>query len=142
MCICCEFADSHKTSLVNYYLYQSCHYFYFMHKLNSTTASSHSLLSALYCNRNNATHGCKTSSFTLPKTPTNKTSLNHTLLPVSDTWERYGCFHWQLLQSSMIPVQQLTRNAFPYVKLCLKHTRDTKNKLCTFFFFCLTANGL
>lgn len=67
VCICCEFADSHKTSLVNYYLYQSCHYFYFMPKLNSTAVSSQSLLSALYCNCSNATHRCKASSLALKK---------------------------------------------------------------------------
>lgn len=142
--ICCEFANSQNTSLVNDYLYQSCHYFCFMPKLNSTTVSCYSLLCALCCNCSNATQICKTSH---PSKPfANKMSLNHTLLPVSDTWKRYrkciNSFHWQLLQNSMmIPVQQLTQNAFPYVKLCLKHTRDTKNKRI-FYFFCLTANGL
>lgn len=40
VCVCSEFADSHKTSLVNYYSYQSCHYFYFTPKLNSAAVSS------------------------------------------------------------------------------------------------------
>lgn len=140
VCMCCEFANSHERPLINYYLYQSSRYFYLTPKLDSTAVSSCSPLAALYCNCSNATHRCKKLVSHPPKTPTTKTSL----LPVSDTWN-WKCinsFHWQLLQNSMMPVHQLTWNAFPYVKLCLKHTRDTKNKLCTFFFFCLTANGL
>lgn len=67
VCTCCEFADSHKTSLVNYYLYQSCHYFHFMPKLNSTAVRSHTPLAVLCHNCSNAAQECKTSSLALQK---------------------------------------------------------------------------
>lgn len=53
-------------------------------------------------------------------------------------------FHWQLQQTSMLPIQLLTWNASPYVKHSFRPLRNTKNNSLSFFFFALfpsVANG-
>lgn len=127
VCVCSEFADSHKTSLVNYYLYQSCHYFYFMPKLNSAAVSSQvhyllciaTALMKLRGARPLLSPSKNPQKQTIPKTYTASSFWN-----LGKVLKCINSFHWQLLQNSMIPAQQLTQNDFPYVKLCLKHTRN------------------